>query len=156
MSDSTNGNGRGNGRNTLWQRLRKSLKGRNADPSLREAIEEIIEEIGDAEDDDPTSQPMTDDEREMVRDAVSGILDDLDATRRYFDILQTGFGAALGRAAAAAEIDDASIEPRTQFLTAAFIGINLTHRNMDDVEVAHALMDGVRAEVESWGADARR
>ncbi|MGI9615982.1 MAG: TetR/AcrR family transcriptional regulator [Acidimicrobiales bacterium] len=79
-----------------------------------------------------------------------GNVDEYEGAHRYFDILLTGFRAALQRAAAAGEVRPDVIEPRTQFLTAAFVGINLTHRNRADPEVAHSLMDGVRAEVATW------
>ncbi|MEM8923845.1 MAG: helix-turn-helix domain-containing protein [Actinomycetota bacterium] len=79
-----------------------------------------------------------------------GTVDEYAATHQYFDILLTGFRAALQRAADRSQVPSTSVEPRAQFLTAAFIGINLTHRNRADAEVAHTLMDGVRAEVASW------
>ena len=81
-----------------------------------------------------------------------GTVPEYDATDRYFEILQSGFRAALRRAAAAGEVVEDTIEPRTQFLTAAFVGINLTHRNRSDAEIAHTLIDGVREEVASWPA----
>lgn len=79
-----------------------------------------------------------------------GSVDEHEATHRYFDIIETGFRAALERASAAGQTRDGMIEQRTQFLTAAFIGISLTHRNMADPEVTHRLIDGVRKEVETW------
>ncbi|MEM7322684.1 MAG: helix-turn-helix domain-containing protein [Actinomycetota bacterium] len=83
-----------------------------------------------------------------------GNVDEYEAAHRYFDILQTGFRAALGRAADAGQMSADAIDRRAEFLTAAFIGINLTHRNRADAEVAHRLMDSVRAEVASWSGDA--
>ncbi len=79
-----------------------------------------------------------------------GTVDEYDATHRYFDILLTGFLAPLQRAADAGQVPTDSVEPRARFLTAALIGINLTHRNRADPEVAYGLMDGVRAEVATW------
>ncbi|MEM9612310.1 MAG: helix-turn-helix domain-containing protein [Actinomycetota bacterium] len=79
-----------------------------------------------------------------------GNVAEYDAAHAYFDILLTGFRAALERAAATGQVDAVSIEPRAQFLTASLIGVNLTHRNRADAEVAHGLLDGIRAEVVSW------
>lgn len=79
-----------------------------------------------------------------------GNVDEHDATHLYFDILLTGFRAALQRAANTGQIPNDTIEPRAQLLTAAFIGINLTHRNRANPEIAHSLMDGVRADVTTW------
>lgn len=82
-----------------------------------------------------------------------GSVGEYDATHRYFDILRTGFTAALRRAVDRGQLAADVIERRAEFLTAAFVGINLTHRNMADPEAAHRLMAGVRAEVDSWRAD---
>ncbi|MEM9616305.1 MAG: helix-turn-helix domain-containing protein [Actinomycetota bacterium] len=79
-----------------------------------------------------------------------GNVEEYDAAHQYFDILLTGFRAALARAADAGQIPADAVESRSQFLTAALIGINLTHRNRADAEVAYALMDGVRTEVATW------
>ncbi|MEM7093122.1 MAG: TetR/AcrR family transcriptional regulator [Actinomycetota bacterium] len=79
-----------------------------------------------------------------------GAVDEYEAQHRYFHVLRSGFGAALERAAAWGQLDEAHVARRADFLTAAFIGINLTHRNMADAEVALGLMAGVRAEVASW------
>ncbi|MGI9605361.1 MAG: TetR/AcrR family transcriptional regulator [Acidimicrobiales bacterium] len=81
-----------------------------------------------------------------------GTVDEFEATTRYVEILQTGFSAALQRAASTGQIPHDTVKPRCQFLTAAFIGINLAHRNMTDPEIAHNLMDGVRDEVAGWAA----
>ncbi|MEM9748478.1 MAG: helix-turn-helix domain-containing protein [Actinomycetota bacterium] len=79
-----------------------------------------------------------------------GSVGEHDATHRYFDILRTGFAAALGRGVDLGQLDAGVVDQRAEFLTAAFVGINLTHRNMADPEAAHRLMAGVRAEVDSW------
>ena len=79
-----------------------------------------------------------------------GSVGEFEATHRYIDILQTGFRAALGRGVDLGQIASEAVDRRAEFLTAAFIGINLTHRSMADAEAAHRLMDGVRAEVASW------
>ncbi|MEM8621529.1 MAG: TetR family transcriptional regulator [Actinomycetota bacterium] len=85
-----------------------------------------------------------------------GSVGETDATHRYLDILRTGFRAALGRGVDAGEVRADVVDQRAEMLTAAFVGINLTHRNMADAEVAHRLMDGVRAEVADWLSDDRR
>ncbi|MEM9037806.1 MAG: helix-turn-helix domain-containing protein [Actinomycetota bacterium] len=72
------------------------------------------------------------------------------ATHRYLEILQTGFRAAFRRAVAAGQVEEEVVDQRAELLTAAFVGINLTHRNMADAEVAHRMIDGVRAEVAGW------
>ncbi|MEM7284916.1 MAG: helix-turn-helix domain-containing protein [Actinomycetota bacterium] len=79
-----------------------------------------------------------------------GSVDAHDATHRYLDILQRGFRAALSRAAAAGEVADDTVDRRAEFLTAGFIGINLTHKNIADPEVAHRMMDSIRSEVGCW------
>ncbi|MEM9515509.1 MAG: helix-turn-helix domain-containing protein [Actinomycetota bacterium] len=79
-----------------------------------------------------------------------GSVGETDATHRYLDILQTGFRAALHRGVESGQIEADIVGRRAELLTAAFVGINLTHRNMADAEVAHRMMDGVRAEVASW------
>ncbi|MEM7341553.1 MAG: TetR/AcrR family transcriptional regulator [Actinomycetota bacterium] len=79
-----------------------------------------------------------------------GSVEEYEATHRYFEVLGTGFSAALSRAADLGEMHPGSVDQRAQFLTAAFIGINLTHRNRADAEIAHTMMDGVRTEVVGW------
>lgn len=82
-----------------------------------------------------------------------GSVDEYEATGRYFDILQSGFRAALDRAVDAGVLEAGVVDQRAEFLTAAFIGINLVHRNMADADVALALMAGVRAEVAGWAGE---
>lgn len=79
-----------------------------------------------------------------------GSVDEHEAATGYVEILQTGFRAALERAASTGQIPHDAVERRCQFLTAAFIGINLVHRNMTDAEIAHTLTDGVRNEIHAW------
>ena len=74
------------------------------------------------------------------------------ATKRYLSYLEGGFRAALKRAAKAGHIDSSVVGQRSQFLTSAFIGINLIHRHDPDPNVAYSLIDGVRAEVKGWNA----
>ena len=75
---------------------------------------------------------------------------DLEAATRYRERLRGGFRVALDRAAGAGQIDADSVERRGELLTAAFIGINLVHRNVADPAAAHALLAAARAEVDSW------
>lgn len=82
-----------------------------------------------------------------------GTVGEYDATHRYLDILRTGFRVALQRAVTRGQLAADVVVRRTEFLTAAFVGINLTHRNMADPEAAHRLMDGVRDEVTSWQSE---
>ncbi|MEM9203328.1 MAG: helix-turn-helix domain-containing protein [Actinomycetota bacterium] len=82
-----------------------------------------------------------------------GSVDEFDATHRYFEILQTGFRAALRRGVDLGQIAEDTVDRRAEFLTAALVGVNLTHKNMADPEHAHRLMDGVRAEVAGWNGN---
>lgn len=75
-----------------------------------------------------------------------------DPTQRYLERLEGGFRAALERASTKGQIDTQTVEQRRQFLTAAFIGINLVHRHATDPTAAYTLIDGVRAEVNSWAS----
>ncbi|MHA1599251.1 MAG: hemolysin family protein, partial [Alphaproteobacteria bacterium] len=51
---------------TLWQRLRASLRGRNGDSQLRDSIEAIIDEIEEAVPDDAAAIPIGDHERVLL------------------------------------------------------------------------------------------
>ena len=86
----------------------------------------------------------------IVNDMASN--SDHEARANYLEMLQAGFRAALGRAAAAGEIDVATVSRRSHLLTAAILGINLAHRESARTASAQVLLSGVRAEVQSWSA----
>jgi TetR/AcrR family transcriptional repressor of nem operon len=75
---------------------------------------------------------------------------DEEATDRYLACLEGGFRTALERAAGAGEIDPGTSVRRAQFMTAAILGVNIVHRSAADAARAQTLIDGLRAEVESW------
>ena len=79
-----------------------------------------------------------------------------EATGRYLRSLEGGLRLALGRASRSGEADAVKADARCQFLCAAVVGINLVSRNGGDNVAALALIDGVRAEVSSWGGPADR
>ena len=60
-SSGTGAHGRSKG--SIWQWLRGVVGRRNGDPSLREAIEEIIEEIGEQDPQEETDGTIGDHER---------------------------------------------------------------------------------------------
>ena len=62
-----NGQGAETGRlSRIWHWLRGLLRGRNGDSALRDTIEEIIEEIEEAESEEASATPISDDERVML------------------------------------------------------------------------------------------
>jgi len=81
---------------------------------------------------------------------------DCEARTRYLEILEGGFQVALERASSSGEIDSETVSRRTQFLTAAILGINLAHRESTQTTSARALLNGVRTEVRSWAGDSYR
>lgn len=75
-----------------------------------------------------------------------------DATKRFMEQLEGGFGAALERASALGQIEAASVQRRSRFLTTTFVGINLVHRNAPEASTPLPLLQAVREEIESWSA----
>ncbi len=76
---------------------------------------------------------------------------DREATSRYLERLESGLRAALQLAAAAGDTDPARTEHRCQVLMATVIGVNLVNRNAADNAAAQPILNGMRAEVISWG-----
>ena len=63
----SNGQGAETGRlSRIWHWLRGLLRGKNGDSALRDTIEEIIEEIEEAESEEASATPISDDERVML------------------------------------------------------------------------------------------
>jgi CBS domain containing-hemolysin-like protein len=63
----SNGQGTETGRlSRIWHWLRGLLRRRNGDSALRDTIEEIIEEIEEAESEEASATPISDDERVML------------------------------------------------------------------------------------------
>jgi len=76
-----------------------------------------------------------------------------DATDRYLESLQSGILAALERASGAGDTDPTKNAQRSRTLTAAVLGVNLTHRRSTDALPAQSLIDGLRSEVISWDSE---
>jgi len=84
----------------------------------------------------------------IVNDMAADI--DHAATDRYLRGLQDGLSESMNRAAASGETDSAKTDERSQFLTAAVLGINIVHRNGTTTASPQQLINGLRAEVQSW------
>ena len=82
-----------------------------------------------------------------------GAATDPDSTHRYLERLEGGLRAALDRAAIAGQIESNFCEQRSRLLTAVVVGINqLNHSGIDTV-AASDLLEGVRAEINSWAIE---
>jgi AcrR family transcriptional regulator len=84
----------------------------------------------------------------IVNDMAATV--DRRATDRYLTRLEDGLRAALERASQAGETDPNMNARRCQILTAAILGINITHRNDDTRTRAPNLINALRSEVNSW------
>lgn len=84
----------------------------------------------------------------IVNDMSAAV--DRDATSRYLTRLEEGLRSALARSAEAGEIRADMNAQRCQLLTAAILGVNITHRNGDSANRAHGLIDALCSEVGSW------
>jgi TetR/AcrR family transcriptional repressor of nem operon len=84
----------------------------------------------------------------IVNDMAAAV--DREATDRYLVRLQDGLDAALLRASQAKEISAKMNAQRSQVLTAAILGVNITQRNDGSGTRAHTLINGLRSEVSSW------
>ena len=72
------------------------------------------------------------------------------ATNRYLTRLEEGLRAALERASESGETEASMNAQRCQLLTAAILGVNITHRNDESGTRAQELINGLRSEVGSW------
>jgi AcrR family transcriptional regulator len=89
----------------------------------------------------------------IVNDMAAAV--DQQSTSRYLTRLEGGLQAAVERAAESGEIDANLNAQRYQVLTAAILGVNITHRDDDSGTRAQILIDALRSEVNSWArADA--
>jgi TetR/AcrR family transcriptional repressor of nem operon len=84
----------------------------------------------------------------IVNDMAAAV--DHQATERYLTRLEGGLRAALRRASQSGEISADMITQRCQLLTAAILGVNITHRNDRSGTRARNLIDALRSEVTSW------
>ena len=75
---------------------------------------------------------------------------DRQSTNLYLTRLEDGFGAALERGSALGEINSGMNDQRSQLLTAAILGVNITHRNDDSRPRVPDLISALRSEVRSW------
>jgi TetR/AcrR family transcriptional regulator, transcriptional repressor for nem operon len=74
------------------------------------------------------------------------------ALARFHAGLRAALEAALGRAAAAGQIDRATVPTRTAMLEAAILGLNLALAGGYARAARRDLLDGIRAEVGRWHA----
>jgi hypothetical protein len=72
------------------------------------------------------------------------------STERYLTRLEDGLRAALTRASGFGETDPLMIGQRCEVLTAAVLGVNITHRNDGSGIRASNLISALRLEVNSW------
>jgi TetR/AcrR family transcriptional repressor of nem operon len=84
----------------------------------------------------------------IVNDMAATV--DHPSTDRYLRRLEDGLSAALERASESGETDAVMNTQRCQLLTAAILGVNITHRNDGSGIRAHNLINGLRSEVNSW------
>lgn len=84
----------------------------------------------------------------IINDMTADI--DHEATNRYLTCLEGGLRVALERAAESGDTVPGKNEQRCQILTAAILGVNLTHRSAANATPTRTLLDGLRAEVSSW------
>jgi TetR/AcrR family transcriptional repressor of nem operon len=81
---------------------------------------------------------------------------DKESTNRYLTRLEDGMRSALTRASESGETEPSMNAQRCQLLSAAILGVNITHRNEDSGTRAQGLIDGLRSEVSSWAGPPRR
>jgi TetR/AcrR family transcriptional repressor of nem operon len=74
------------------------------------------------------------------------------STDRYLKRLEDGLRAALERASVYEEINATMNTQRYQLLTAAVLGVNITHRNDMSGVRARDLINAIGSEVNSWAA----
>ncbi len=84
----------------------------------------------------------------IVNDMIAAV--DQQSTNRYLTRLQDGFSAALERASKSGETNPNMNAQRSELLTAAILGVNITHRNDDSRTRAPNLINALRSEVNSW------
>lgn len=84
----------------------------------------------------------------IVNDMPADI--DHQSTDRYLKRLEEGLCAALERAAATGEAEASTSVQRCDLVTAAILGINITHRNDKTGTRATKLVNALRSEVSSW------
>ncbi len=75
------------------------------------------------------------------------------ATDRYLKSLEGGLLAALERASSLGEVDEGSTVQRSQFITAAILGVNLAHRSTANAAPANQLLSGLGSEIHSWAME---
>ncbi len=84
----------------------------------------------------------------IVNDMIAAV--DHQSTTRYLMRLEAGLRAALDRASESGETDPDMNAQRSGLLTAAILGVNITHRNDESGTRARIFIDALRTEVNSW------
>ncbi|MCP5027400.1 MAG: TetR/AcrR family transcriptional regulator [Actinomycetia bacterium] len=84
----------------------------------------------------------------IINDMATGA--NLDAARRYRELLDTGLRSALHRAADSGAIDPSAVDRRAVLLSAAVIGVNLISRHAGNNPEVDELLSAAIAEVSSW------
>jgi TetR/AcrR family transcriptional repressor of nem operon len=85
----------------------------------------------------------------LIVNEMSAVVDP-QSTDRYLERLENGLAAALERASKSGEISANVNAHRSQVLTAAILGVNITHRNDDSGIRARTFIKGLQTEVRSW------
>lgn len=84
----------------------------------------------------------------IVNDMAANV--DHRSTDRYLTRLEDGLCATLERASGSGETNAAMNAQRCKLLTAAILGVNITHRKDGSGTRAKDLLNGLRSEVSSW------
>ncbi len=84
----------------------------------------------------------------IVNDMTAAV--DHESTNRYLTRLEDGLSAALERSSESGETNPNMNTQRSQLLTAAILGLNITHRNDDSRTRTPNLINALRSEVNSW------
>ena len=121
------------------------LKGNDGVADIVEFLDRLAENLGAG-----TNPPGC-----LIVNDMSAVVEHK-ATNRYLTRLEEGLRTALLRASESGETEASMNAQRCQLLTAAILGVNITHRNDVAGTRARKLIDGVRSEVNSWTPPHRR